>query len=449
MSGELLKNCELAVIGGGPAGMAAALSARKQGIRDIVIIERENKLGGILNQCIHNGFGLHTFKEELTGPEYAYRYSSQVEEEGISCLLDTTVLDITSEKVITTVNGSEGLIKIRAGAIVLAMGCRERPRGALNIPGMRPAGIYSAGTAQKLINIYGLNIGSEAVILGSGDIGLIMARRLTLEGAKVKCVCEIMPEPGGLRRNIAQCLDDFGIPLKLSHTIVNIYGKKRIEGVSIAEVDGRMKPIPGTEEYIPCDTLLLSVGLIPENELSLSCGVKLDRATKGPEVSECYETNIPGIFACGNVLQVHDLVDNVSAEAELAGCRAAEYLIKNRNEKKKNAGSYGVSDHGHMPEPKAAYAGGESMIPVLPRESIRYVLPQHISRDAEGELVFSFRVRTAVKGAGAALYADGRRIAYRKKHIMVPGEMQRLILTQKELECIDLADTEQMWIDIE
>lgn len=449
MSGELLKNCELAVIGGGPAGMAAALSARKQGIRDIVIIERENKLGGILNQCIHNGFGLHTFKEELTGPEYAYRYSSQVEEEGISCLLDTTVLDITSEKVITAVNGSEGLIKIRAGAIVLAMGCRERPRGALNIPGMRPAGIYSAGTAQKLINIYGLNIGSEAVILGSGDIGLIMARRLTLEGAKVKCVCEIMPEPGGLRRNIAQCLGDFGIPLKLSHTIVNIYGKKRIEGVSIAEVDGRMKPIPGTEEYIPCDTLLLSVGLIPENELSLSCGVKLDRATKGPEVSECYETNIPGIFACGNVLQVHDLVDNVSAEAEFAGRHAAEYFIKNRDEKGKNAGFYGVSDHGHMPGPKAAYARDDGMIPVLPRESIRYVLPQHISRDAEGELVFSFRVRTAIKGAGAALYADGRRIAYRKKRIMVPGEMQWIILTQKELESIDLADTEQMWIDIE
>ena len=442
MSKELIRDCELAVVGGGPAGMAAALSARKQGIKDIIIIEREAQLGGILNQCIHNGFGLHTFKEELTGPEYAYRYSSRIEEEGISYMLNTTVLDITHDRTITAVNSKDGLIKLRAGAIILAMGCRERPRGALNIPGMRPAGIYSAGTAQKLINIYGLNIGSEVVILGSGDIGLIMARRLTLEGAKVKCVCEIMPEAGGLRRNIAQCLDDFGIPLKLSHTIVGIRGKKCIEGVIIARVGERMKPVAGTEEYVPCDTLLLSVGLIPENELSKESGVVLDKTTKGPVVNECYETNVPGIFACGNVLQVHDLVDNVSAEAELAGGHAAEYLKALKAEEESTGALTGAPGH-------AGEADKAVLIPVIPKDNVRYVLPQHIHKNVTKGLRLSFRVRKAVRDAGAALYIDGKRVAYKKKRIMVPGEMQQLILTEKELCGIDLTKAEELWLFIE
>ena len=316
------------IIGGGPAGLAAAISAYEAGCRDILIIERDSRLGGILNQCIHPGFGLELFKEELTGPEYAYRYEEKVRELNIESWLDTMVLDIDSDKVIRTSSSSRGEVLVEAAAIVLAMGCRERPRGNLNIPGTRPAGIFTAGTAQRLINIDGYMPGKEVVILGSGDIGLIMARRMTLEGAKVKLVAEIMPKSGGLQRNIVQCLEDFDIPLLLNTTVTEIHGKDRISGVTISQVDENLKPIPGTERYESCDTLLLSVGLIPENEVSKSCGVEILSDTKGPRVDENLMTNVDGVFACGNVLHVHDLVDNVSKEAEKAGRFAAEYVLR-------------------------------------------------------------------------------------------------------------------------
>lgn len=291
-----MKNYDIVIIGGGPAGLAAAVSARKNGTESILILERDKELGGILNQCIHNGFGLHTFKEELTGPEYADRFIRQVRELKIEYKLNTMVMDISSGKIITAMNREEGMFLIEAKAVILAMGCRERPRGALNIPGYRPAGIYSAGTAQRLVNIEGYLPGREVVILGSGDIGLIMARRMTLGGAKVKVVAELMPYSGGLKRNIVQCLDDFGIPLKLSHTVVNIKGKERVEGITLAEVGTDGRPIPGTEEEYTCDTLLLSVGLIPENELSRGMGVELNPVTSGPKVNESLETNIEGAF---------------------------------------------------------------------------------------------------------------------------------------------------------
>ena len=321
-----MKNYDIVIIGGGPAGLAAAVSAKRNGIDSILILERDKELGGILNQCIHNGFGLHTFKEELTGPEYAQRFIDQAKELEIEYRLNTMVMDISHEKVVTAMNREEGLFEIQAKAVILAMGCRERSRGALNIPGYRPAGIYSAGTAQRLVNMEGLMPGREVVILGSGDIGLIMARRMTFEGAKVKVVAELMPYSGGLKRNIVQCLDDYGIPLKLSHTVVDIKGKERLEGVTLAEVDQNGKPIPGTEEEYSCDTLLLSVGLIPENELSRGMGVEMSRVTSGPVVNESLETNIEGVFACGNVLHVHDLVDFVSEEAGTAGKNAAAYV---------------------------------------------------------------------------------------------------------------------------
>lgn len=324
------RKTDLAIIGGGPAGLAAAVAAKKAGIDDILILERDEELGGILNQCIHNGFGLHTFREELTGPEYAARYIAQVQELEIPYLLHTMVTDIKADeahkKYITAMNREDGLCTIEADAVVLAMGCRERSRGALNIPGYRPAGIYSAGTAQRYVNIEGRMPGKEVVILGSGDIGLIMARRMTLEGAKVKLVAELMPYSGGLQRNIVQCLEDYGIPLKLSHTVIDIDGKERVKGVTVAKVDENRRPIPGTEEYISCDTLLLSCGLIPENELSAGLGVELNPATSGPFVNERLETNIGGVFACGNVLHVHDLVDRVSEEAAAAGTYAAAYI---------------------------------------------------------------------------------------------------------------------------
>ena len=326
------KQYDIVIIGGGPAGLAAAASAKDNGIDSILILERDRELGGILNQCIHNGFGLHTFKEELTGPEYAGRFIDKVKERNIEYKLNTMVMDISKDKVVTAMNSEDGLFEIKARAVILAMGCRERARGALNIPGYRPAGIYSAGTAQRLVNMEGFMPGREVVILGSGDIGLIMARRMTLEGAKVKLVAELMPYSGGLKRNIVQCLDDFGIPLKLSHTVVDIKGKERVEGVTIAEVDCKGKPIKGTEEFYSCDTLLLSVGLIPENELSGNMGIKMQRVTSGPVVNDSLETNIEGVFACGNVLHVHDLVDFVSEEASSAGRNAAKY-VKEGNKK--------------------------------------------------------------------------------------------------------------------
>lgn len=325
MGAATMMRADVAVIGGGPAGMSAAIAAKEAGAIEVVIIEREPRLSGILQQCIHNGFGLHKFKEELTGPEYGQRYEEMVSRLGITVLTDTMAVDITSEKTVTAVSKEKGYFTIKAGAVVLAMGCREKSRGALSIPGTRPAGVFTAGTAQKLVNIKGYMPGKKIVILGSGDIGLIMARRMTLEGAEVKAVCEIMEDSGGLTRNIVQCLRDFDIPLMLRHTVVEIHGKKRVEGVTVARVDDNLKPVPGTEEYIECDTLMLSVGLIPENELSKKAGVEIDPKTRGPVVDENRQTSVPGIFACGNVVKVHELVDFVSDEGENAGRAAALY----------------------------------------------------------------------------------------------------------------------------
>ena len=324
-----MEEYDIVIIGGGPAGLAAALSARHQGIERLLVLERDKELGGILNQCIHNGFGLHTFKEELTGPEYAWRYIRQVLEQKISYRLNTMVVDVAQEdgwKIVTAMSREKGMTMLRARAVILAMGCRERPRGALNVPGFRPAGIYTAGTAQRLVNMEGYMPGKEIVILGSGDIGLIMARRMTLEGATVKVVAEIMPKSGGLTRNIVQCLEDYGIPLKLNHTVIDIKGKDHIEGVTLAQVDENKDPIPGTQEAYRCDTLLLSVGLIPENELTRGLGARMDEKTHGPVVDERLQTTVAGVFACGNVLHVHDLADHVSQEAAEAGKHAADYV---------------------------------------------------------------------------------------------------------------------------
>ena len=364
-----MKAYDIVIIGGGPAGLAAAAAARKSGVEKILILERDKELGGILNQCIHNGFGLHTFKEELTGPEYAARFIDQVKELEIEYKLHTMVMDISSDKVVTAMNREEGMFQIQAGAVILAMGCRERSRGALNIPGYRPAGIYSAGTAQRLVNREGFLPGREVVILGSGDIGLIMARRMTFEGAKVKVVAELMPYSGGLKRNIVQCLDDYGIPLKLSHTVVEIRGKERLTGVTIAKVDEMGKPIPGTEEDYDCDTLLLSVGLIPENELSRGAGVDMSPVTSGPIVNESLETNIEGVFACGNVLHVHDLVDFVSEEAAAAGRNAALYVQGRRQSE-----------------------AGKAIL-LNPVEGVRYTVPSVIHPDRmDDKLTVRFRV---------------------------------------------------------
>ena len=405
-----MKNYDIVIIGGGPAGLAAAVSAKKSGIDSILILERDKELGGILNQCIHNGFGLHTFKEELTGPEYAQRFIDQAKELDIEYRLNTMVMDISHEKVVTAMNREEGLFEIQAKAVILAMGCRERSRGALNIPGYRPAGIYSAGTAQRLVNMEGMMPGREVVILGSGDIGLIMARRMTFEGAKVKVVAELMPYSGGLKRNIVQCLDDYGIPLKLSHTVVDIKGKERLEGVTLAEVDKNGKPIPGTEEEYSCDTLLLSVGLIPENELSRGMGVEMSRVTSGPVVNESLETNIAGVFACGNVLHVHDLVDFVSEEAATAGKNAAAYVKGERN------------------------GEGGREIRLNPVDGVRYTVPVSINTARmDEELTVRFRVGAVFKNCYVSAYFDDERVIHRKRQIVAPGEMEEIRLTKDQL----------------
>lgn len=400
-----MRRCDLVIVGGGPAGLAAAAAAREAGISDLLILERDGELGGILNQCIHNGFGLHTFQEELTGPEYAARFIQRVEELDIPCKLDTMVLDITPERVVTAMNRTEGGFQLQAGAVILAMGCRERPRGALNIPGGRPAGIYSAGTAQRLVNMDGYLPGKRAVILGSGDIGLIMARRMTLEGAQVPVVAELMPYSGGLKRNIVQCLDDFGIPLKLSHTVVEIQGRERVTGVTLAQVDEALRPIPGTEEHYDCDTLLLSCGLIPENELSRAAGVELNPVTAGPVVDEGLETNVPGIFACGNVLHVHDLVDYVSQEAAMAGRQAAAWLQRD----------------GERPQ--------EGAVPIRPGAGVRYTVPAAVHPGRmEETLTLRFRVGQVYHNAFVSVYLDGERVLRRRRLILAPGEMEQAVL---------------------
>jgi len=409
----MLKVVDLAVIGAGPAGLAAAIEARNQGVKDIVIIERESLPGGILLQCIHNGFGLHLFGEELTGPEYAERFIVKVRELDIPIYLGTTVLHLEPDKTITAVNSREGLIKLKAKAVILAMGCRERTRGALSIPGCRPAGILTAGLAQKYVNLKGYMPGKKIVILGSGDIGLIMARRLTLEGAEVKMVCEVMPYSGGLTRNMVQCLDDYGIPLKLSHTVVNIHGKERLEGVTVAKVDEDRNAVPGTEEYVECDTLLLSVGLIPENELSEEAGIRIDAATSGPVVKNNMETSVEGIFACGNVAHVHDLVDYVSEEAARAGRCAAEHI---------RSGSVSKASGG---------------VVIGKGKGIRYTVPQILDLNSSvKELHIYFRVTDVFKNIKLKVISGGDTILQIKKPKVAPGEMESLVLTDKMLESI-------------
>ena len=420
-----MKEYELVIIGGGPAGLAAAVAARKAGIQDILILERDNELGGILNQCIHNGFGLHTFKEELTGPEYAGRFIEQVKELEIPYKLNTMVMDLAADKTVTAMNREDGLFQLHPKAVILAMGCRERPRGALSIPGYRPAGIYTAGTAQRLVNMEGFMPGRKVVILGSGDIGLIMARRMTLEGAEVKVVAELMPYSGGLKRNIVQCLDDYGIPLKLSHTVVDIKGKKRVEGITLAQVDG-FKPIPGTEEFYECDTLLLSCGLIPENELSRSADVELSPLTNGPLVGEDLQTNIPGIFAAGNVLHVHDLVDFVSEEAAAAGRHAAAYI-------------QGGCKAETAKELKVVCEGG-----------VRYSVPVRICPDylADDALVtLRFRVANVYKNKTIVVYAGEDVLFSKKRPVLAPGEMETVILKAKVLK--EHADLDHITVTLE
>lgn len=419
---------KLIVIGGGPAGLAAALEASRRGIGpdEILILERDRELGGILNQCVHAGFGLHFFGEELTGPEYSGRFIEQIKAAGIEYLTGAMALDVTGERAVTFVSPEYGYVSARAGAVVLAMGCRERTRGALGIPGTRPQGVFTAGTAQRYVNIEGVMPGRRVLILGSGDIGLIMARRLTLEGAKVLRVCEIMPYSGGLARNIAQCLDDFGIPLYLSHTVTEIYGRERVEGVVISRVDENRRPVPGTEEYVECDTLLLSVGLIPENELSRAAGVELDVVTGGPVVDQNLQTSVPGVFACGNVLQVHDLVDYVTREAFAAGESAARYAL---------GGSDASTD--------------ARVIPTRAGEGVRYIVPQRITVAAGvplGELRLFYRPTAVFRDVKVKISAGLETLRVLSRKIVTPGEMENAILSPELAE--RLRDAQELRIDL-
>jgi NADPH-dependent 2,4-dienoyl-CoA reductase/sulfur reductase-like enzyme len=431
-----MDNYEIVVIGGGPAGMAAAVAAREAGVEDILLIERDRELGGILQQCIHNGFGLHHFKEDLTGPEFSERYIRRMEELDIPCRLDTTVLQITANREILYINAEEGVKTVSAGAIVLAMGCRERSRGAVNIPGSRPAGVFTAGTAQRLINIEGYMVGRRIMMLGTGDIGLIMARRLTLEGAKVIAVLARKPYPGGLMRNVVQCLYDYDIPLMLRHTIVKILGKDRVTGVLVADTDENSRPIPGSEELYECDTVILSVGLIPENELSLSAGVKLDPHTGGPIVDESRQTSTPGIYACGNVVHVHDLVDFVVEESEIAGRGAAGFVLGSA---KAGAGMVEAGAAGTV----AAGSGEARRAPVqvLPGEGLKYVVPQRMRGiNGEDRLDLFLRVNR-VYGRSYIEVKHGRDTLKRVKRLrMNPGEMERLRLNKGAIEKINGSD---------
>ena len=401
-----MKQHDIVIIGGGPAGMAAAVAAYDAGCRDVVILDREPELGGILRQCIHNGFGLHKLGTELTGPEYAWAYEQKVRERNIACYLQTMVTGVTADKVVTARN-RDGILKIQAKAVILAMGCRERSRGALNIAGTRPAGVYSAGTAQKLINCMGWQVGKKVVILGSGDIGLIMARRMSLEGAKVEAVCELMPCSGGLMRNIVQCLEDFGIPLYLSTTVAEIHGKERLEGVTIAQVDENRQIIDSTRRYIPCDTLLLSVGLIPENELTQGAGIPMSNITNGALVDENRQTATPGIFACGNVLQVHDLVDYVSDEAELAGLGAAAFV--------------------------SGQLTASAAVETKPGYGVRYVLPQQIHTDSRQDISLFLRVTQPFGKVKFTVRSGDKVLVTAKRLKAAPGEMEKLTLKQAQL----------------
>ncbi|WIF93933.1 NAD(P)/FAD-dependent oxidoreductase [Caminicella sporogenes] len=415
-------NYDIVVVGGGPAGLAAAIEAKKNGVDNILVIERDRELGGILQQCIHNGFGLHIFKEELTGPEYAERFINELRELGIEYKLDTMVLNISRNKIVSAINTTDGFMTIKAGAIILAMGCRERTRGAINIPGTRPAGIFTAGTAQRFVNMEGYMVGKKVVILGSGDIGLIMARRMTLEGAQVLTVAELMPYSNGLTRNIVQCLDDYNIPLLLSHTVIDIKGKDRVEGVVIAKVDENRKPIPGTEKYFECDTLLLSVGLIPENELSINTGIEIDSVTSGPVVNESMETSIEGIFACGNVVHVHDLVDFVTEESRRAGKSAARFV---KNE---------LKDSSKKLKTKAG-------------KGIRYIVPQKIRIDnIDKELEVFMRVDNVYSNMKMKVSVDGKEIKSIKKKHLAPGEMERVKINKEDLLTLE---GEQIIISLE
>lgn len=402
---------DIAVIGGGPAGLSAALGAYEKGVNKIILFERDRVLGGILNQCIHDGFGLHYFNERLTGPEYAARFIEKIKKTNVDIRLDTMVTDVSDDKVITAISQDSGLYRVRAKAILLSMGCRERPRGALNIPGTRPAGVYTAGVVQRLVNMEGKLPGKNIVILGSGDIGLIMARRMTLEGAHVKAVCEIMPYSSGLTRNIVQCLNDYNIPLKLSHTVTKIMGENRVEKVEVSRVDKDLKPIPDTEEILECDTLILSVGLIPENDILSGTGVKINQATGGPATDNHLMTDIPGVFSCGNCLHVHDLVDYVTQESKTAGEKAAEYVLKNQDP-------------------------GQDKIPLLCGKNIRYTVPCHINKDTDAAVTVMFRVTKPMKDCTIMISQKKVPLMSLKRARCTPGESERIMISKDRIKTV-------------